>query len=155
MPFKLALIVVAPMTVSCILLFVAGVPWRITGRIAAVLAAFLIVTGLCDLARRRRGTTTGATGRRVAEQVPAAGTRTTAHHDVRVTPPREHPAAGLAEAVIAGLPTYTYEKRRGAGDECAVCLGEVRPREVVKRLPACTHLFHKGVAEVESEYQPD
>jgi hypothetical protein len=42
---------------------------------------------------------------------------------------------------------YKYEKMRSGGrdggDECAVCLAEITPKEVVKQLPACTHLFHE------------
>ncbi|KAL6876363.1 hypothetical protein ACP4OV_012935 [Aristida adscensionis] len=51
---------------------------------------------------------------------------------------------GLRASVIAALPEYAYEKKAGGdGDEeCAVCLGEVQLGEVVKRLPACAHLFH-------------
>uniref|UniRef100_A0A0D9WQY4 RING-type E3 ubiquitin transferase n=1 Tax=Leersia perrieri TaxID=77586 RepID=A0A0D9WQY4_9ORYZ len=76
------------------------------------------------------------------------------HHGGAGVRPREQhaAAAGLGAAAIAGLPTYRYEKRRcgggGGEDECAVCLGEVRPREVVKRLPACTHLFHRECIDV-------
>jgi hypothetical protein len=64
--------------------------------------------------------------------------------------PRE-PAVGLGRAAIAGLPVYKYEKIGhvdGEGDQCAVCLAEIRPKEVVKRLTACTHLFHEGCIDV-------
>jgi hypothetical protein len=66
------------------------------------------------------------------------------------TLPRE-PAVGLGRAAIAGLPVYKYENighGDGEGDQCAVCLAEIRPEEVVKQLPACTHLFHEGCIDV-------
>uniref|UniRef100_A0A0E0E2L4 RING-type E3 ubiquitin transferase n=1 Tax=Oryza meridionalis TaxID=40149 RepID=A0A0E0E2L4_9ORYZ len=71
--------------------------------------------------------------------------------------PREAPAEGDLRGlgassssvfVVAVLPAYAWSKKAagdgdGDGDgECAICLGEVRRGQVVKQLPACTHLFH-------------
>ncbi|KAL6602805.1 hypothetical protein ACP70R_043166 [Stipagrostis hirtigluma subsp. patula] len=64
-------------------------------------------------------------------------------------------AGGLPACAIAGLPAYAYEKKAnggdgdggGDGDECAVCLDEVQRGEVVKRLPACAHLFHAACVD--------
>ncbi|CAN6231053.1 unnamed protein product [Urochloa humidicola] len=57
-----------------------------------------------------------------------------------------------AEFVIGVPPAFTYEcaaEAEGAGGKpgaanvlCAVCLEGVRRGEVVRRLPACGHLFH-------------
>ncbi|KAJ1259439.1 hypothetical protein BS78_10G155400 [Paspalum vaginatum] len=46
-------------------------------------------------------------------------------------------------SAIAALSAHEYGKKAG-DDECAVCLGELQRGEVVKQLPACAHLFHKG-----------
>ncbi|KAL6602804.1 hypothetical protein ACP70R_043165 [Stipagrostis hirtigluma subsp. patula] len=127
MPLKLALIILPPLCVSCVVLYVAGVPWNLITRIAAVLVVFLVVIGLFDYLRRR------ATP---AEQEQADDGSTSA--------PTREVALGLSAAAIAGLPAYKYKKEHGAGDECSVCLGEITPKEVVKQLPVCSHLFHDG-----------
>ncbi|XP_047074980.1 RING-H2 finger protein ATL39-like [Lolium rigidum] len=138
MPLKLALIVSAPVGITCAILYLAGVPWRINIRIATFLLVFLFVAGLCERARAR------ARLRRLQhEQDPESDQSMAAL-------PRE-PAVGLGRAAIAGLPVYKYEKLErggGEGDQCAVCLAEIRPKEVVKQLPACTHLFHEGCIDV-------
>ncbi|CAN6278134.1 unnamed protein product [Urochloa humidicola] len=64
--------------------------------------------------------------------------------------------AGLSPSAVAALPSFAF--RRGAAlaavgggegsgsgrgwAQCAVCLSFVQEGEVVRRLPACTHLFH-------------
>jgi hypothetical protein len=61
------------------------------------------------------------------------------------------PAVELGRAAISGLQVYKYEKMVCSGgevDQCAVCLAEIRPKEVVKQLPVCTHLFHEGCIDV-------
>ncbi|TVU08693.1 hypothetical protein EJB05_42104, partial [Eragrostis curvula] len=134
MPLKLALIVLPPLCICCVVLHVAGVPWSITGRIAAVLVAFLVVTGLCDRVRRR-------------DTSEEEQNESSPNDESTAAPSRDAASAGLGSSAIAGLPVYKYEQKRGCGataDECAVCLGEMRPEEVVKRLPVCTHLFHAG-----------
>jgi hypothetical protein len=128
-PLKLLVIVAAPVGLTCALLYAAGVPWTINIRIGAVLAAFLFVAGMCARTRVQR----------LLEQE--------TQRESMAALPRE-PAVGLGLAAIAGLPVYKYAKMRSGGkdggDECAVCLAEITPREVVKQLPACTHLFHEG-----------
>jgi hypothetical protein len=140
MPLKLVLIVAAPVGLTCAILYLAGVPWTVNIRIATVLLAFLFVAGLCERARAR------ARLRRLQrEQEPESDPSQS-----MAALPRE-PAVGLGRAAIAGLPVYKYEKighGEGEGDQCAVCLAEIRPKEVVKRLPACTHLFHEGCIDV-------
>uniref|UniRef100_A0ACD6A9N5 Uncharacterized protein n=1 Tax=Avena sativa TaxID=4498 RepID=A0ACD6A9N5_AVESA len=132
MALKLVFIVAAPVFLTCAILYLAGVPWTMNVRIAAVLLVFLFIAGLCERARAR------ARLRRLQlEQDPGSDQSMAAL-------PRE-PAVGLGRVAIAGLPVYKYEKMMSGGgevDECAVCLAEIRPREVVKQLPACTHLFH-------------
>ncbi|KAL6876362.1 hypothetical protein ACP4OV_012934 [Aristida adscensionis] len=133
MPLRLAAIVVPPLCVSCLLLYLAGVPWGIIGRVAAVLFSLLVVTGLCDRLRRR------APPEPDADDEPSMP-----------APRREEAAAlGLGASAIAGLPVYKYKKKHGGGsDECLVCLGEIRPKEAVKQLPVCTHLFHEECIDV-------
>uniref|UniRef100_A0A0E0LCA9 RING-type E3 ubiquitin transferase n=1 Tax=Oryza punctata TaxID=4537 RepID=A0A0E0LCA9_ORYPU len=71
--------------------------------------------------------------------------------------PREAPAEGeglrglgasssSSVLVVAVMPAYAWSKKAGDDDdgECAICLGDVRRGQVVKQLPACTHLFHTG-----------
>ncbi|KAK3130570.1 hypothetical protein QOZ80_6BG0495230 [Eleusine coracana subsp. coracana] len=41
------------------------------------------------------------------------------------------------------LPAFAYCARDRSGEhECAVCLGAVREGEMVRRLPACLHVYH-------------
>lgn len=52
---------------------------------------------------------------------------------------------GLAPAELAAIPKAAYRRGGGGGGgwaQCAICLGVVRDGEVVRRLPACGHLFH-------------
>ncbi|KAL6602806.1 hypothetical protein ACP70R_043167 [Stipagrostis hirtigluma subsp. patula] len=49
---------------------------------------------------------------------------------------------------VDALPAVAYDPRSdercggGGGTECAVCLGAVQEGEMVRRLPACMHLYH-------------
>ncbi|XP_037457020.1 RING-H2 finger protein ATL32-like [Triticum dicoccoides] len=131
MPLKLVFIVVAPVALTCGVLQLSGIPWRTNVGIGSVLLAFLFVVGLCERVR------SGARSQRELLQEPEGGQSMTAL--------AREPAIRLGRAAIAGLPVYKYEKLRcggGEGHQCAVCLAEVRPKEGVKQLPACTHLFH-------------
>ncbi|XP_042449428.1 RING-H2 finger protein ATL40-like [Zingiber officinale] len=66
-------------------------------------------------------------------------------------------AAGLDPAAIANLPSFPYRKANGeeeeeasgtGGPECAVCLSVVEEGEMVRRLPACKHVFHVGCVDM-------
>lgn len=48
---------------------------------------------------------------------------------------------GLSQEDIDAIPAYEYH-RKAAAEQCAVCIGVVRDRETVRRLPACGHTFH-------------
>ncbi|WVZ79948.1 hypothetical protein U9M48_027470 [Paspalum notatum var. saurae] len=53
--------------------------------------------------------------------------------------------SGLGASAIPALPAREYGKKAVEDDDdCAVCLDELQRGEVVKQLPACAHLFHKG-----------
>ncbi|CAL4970307.1 unnamed protein product [Urochloa decumbens] len=71
-----------------------------------------------------------------------------------VTPSQSHamdalqrePPARVVD-VVDGIPTYEHRNAArpdgGGASECAVCLGQVEEGELVKRLPACLHVFHQ------------
>ncbi|RCV15764.1 hypothetical protein SEVIR_3G086000v4 [Setaria viridis] len=112
---------------SFILLYlVAGIVW------ASAVTACAVALSICYLKvqRRRR-----AVLRREAALRAAAG---------------GGPGGVAAVAVSAAIPAFAY-KREGAGGgggdatgwaQCVICLGLVQVGEVVRRLPACKHLFH-------------
>ncbi|RLN28854.1 hypothetical protein C2845_PM05G08600 [Panicum miliaceum] len=60
---------------------------------------------------------------------------------------RGGPGAVTAVAVSA-IPEFAYKREGGGGGDatgwaqCVICLGLVQVGEVVRRLPACKHLFH-------------
>jgi len=62
----------------------------------------------------------------------------------------EQPATRHAEvqaALASGrIPSYEHQLADdggGAAEDCAVCLGGVEEGEMVRRLPACQHVFHR------------
>lgn len=109
-------VVLAFVLLGCLVLYVEGAHWGLT---------FLVVVAIL-----------------VCFQWPTDG------RGGRADPMLPVQAQGAASASVARAlprepPVYVYRKRK-AGDVCAVCLGEVQRGEVVKRLPACAHLFHEG-----------
>ncbi|CAN6201426.1 unnamed protein product [Urochloa humidicola] len=133
MPLKLAMIVLPPLCVTCAVLKLAGIPWKMTAPVASVLFVFVAVIGLCDRLRQRPSPW---------QQQPAA--------ESTEATPQEAAVLGLGASTIASLPVYKYKEKRGGGggDECSICLGEVKPKETVKQLPVCAHLFHEGCIDV-------
>ncbi|RWR95433.1 RING-H2 finger protein ATL52-like protein [Cinnamomum micranthum f. kanehirae] len=61
-------------------------------------------------------------------------------------PPHNQGPTGLDNSFIQLIPAHTVTKEEAsvAGDDntCAVCLGEFKEGEEVRRLPECLHLFH-------------
>ncbi|KAJ4757269.1 RING-H2 finger protein ATL32 [Rhynchospora pubera] len=59
--------------------------------------------------------------------------------------------AGLDSFAIAALPSFQYQRYCTDGSngtdgngwvQCAICIGTVQVGEMVRKLPACKHLFH-------------
>ncbi|WVZ79945.1 hypothetical protein U9M48_027467 [Paspalum notatum var. saurae] len=135
MPFKLAVVALPPLCITCIVLRIAGVPWDATACVAAVVLVFLVVIGLCDRLRHIPS--------------PWLQQQLAASSDESMAAPPQEAALGLGASAIADLPAYKYNKVSGGGtEECSVCLGEINQKETVIRLPACTHLFHEGCIHV-------
>ena len=122
MPLKLAMIILPPLCVTCVVLYRAGVPWTTTALVAAALLVFVAAVGICDRFWQRPAPW---------QEQPGAEAMATATQQVAVL--------GLDASAITCLP---------AGAECFVCLGEVKPKEMVQQLPACAHLFHQGCIDV-------
>jgi hypothetical protein len=115
MPLKLAMIVLRPLCMACVVLRLVGVSWQTTAEVAVALVIFVALIGLRDRLRQLPSPW--------QQQEPAA----------MAVPPQEA-VLGLGTSAIASLPVYRYNKKTGgAGDECSICLGEVKPKETVKR----------------------
>lgn len=66
------------------------------------------------------------------------------HGAIMPEPSDQHHLNGLSPSLINSLPTYVYQKEAGVDSlDCAVCLSGIHQEEIIKRLPFCTHLFHK------------
>ncbi|TVU08713.1 hypothetical protein EJB05_42125, partial [Eragrostis curvula] len=118
-----------------LLLFIVLAAAVSIARAAAIAGAVALLLGLlCWLAP------TGTTARRRQRQAPAVPVLLV-HHRC---------ACGLSDAAIGALPAFAYRLPDDDGDGkprvsavlCAVCLEDVRAGEMVRRLPACSHLFH-------------
>ncbi|XP_051226848.1 RING-H2 finger protein ATL74-like [Lolium perenne] len=77
--------------------------------------------------------------------------RATAVIGVRLASRSSHGGLGhLDPAVSRLLPAFAYKREGGGGDagagsgwaQCVICLGLVQVGELVRRLPACNHIFH-------------
>ncbi|CAL5053171.1 unnamed protein product [Urochloa decumbens] len=135
MPLKLVIILLLllPVCGTCAVLKLAGLPWPTTGAVAAVLLVFVAAIGIFINPLRLRPSRW--------QQQPAV--------ESTGAPPQEAAVLGLGASAIANLPVHIYKKKSsGVGDECSVCLGEVKPKETVKQLPICAHLFHEGCIDV-------
>ncbi|KAL6624478.1 hypothetical protein ACP70R_031799 [Stipagrostis hirtigluma subsp. patula] len=109
-----------------VLYLVAGVVWASVVTACAVALSFVILK-----LRSRR----------------AAQTRRRAAAALRVVQSRS--GGPEAAAVVPAIPAFEYKREGGGGGggatgwaQCVICLGMVQVGEVVRRLPACKHLFH-------------
>ncbi|KAL5231256.1 hypothetical protein ABZP36_030032 [Zizania latifolia] len=128
-----------------ILYLVAGLVWAVVITASAIAMSFFYLVRV----RRRRA-------------VPRTGG---ANNDLFVVgAARSDGGGGLGAgggaaanaAVLSAIPAFEYKRASGAGSgdgggdgaagsgwaQCVICLGLVQVGEVVRRLPACKHLFH-------------
>ncbi|OEL26323.1 hypothetical protein BAE44_0012653 [Dichanthelium oligosanthes] len=104
-----------------VLYLVAGVIW------ASVVTACAVALSFCYLKARRRGELSRGAALRAARS--------------------SQPVAAVA--LSSAIPAFPYKREGvvGGGDatgwaQCVICLGLVQVGEVVRRMPACKHLFH-------------
>uniref|UniRef100_A0A0E0DNN9 RING-type E3 ubiquitin transferase n=1 Tax=Oryza meridionalis TaxID=40149 RepID=A0A0E0DNN9_9ORYZ len=131
-----------------ILYLVAGLIWAVVITAAAVVLSFLY------LRVRRRRAAVGGTAAAAApnDVVFIVG----AHQAARSTGSSGGGADVAAAAIVSAIPAFEYKRVNGGGGggedggaaagsgwaQCVICLGLVQVGEVVRRLPACKHLFH-------------
>uniref|UniRef100_A0A0D9VE93 RING-type E3 ubiquitin transferase n=1 Tax=Leersia perrieri TaxID=77586 RepID=A0A0D9VE93_9ORYZ len=147
----LALAVIPITIIAGVLMYVAGVRWGIA-------LLFLLVVILAVHWSHRRRSAAAATPAVHDDQQPttAVAPSTVVVVVAPPPPPLRPPRAAQPSAPpvaeddhVALLAAYAYEKRKGGdGEECAVCLGEMRQGEAAKRLPACLHVFHEGCIDM-------
>mmetsp|Transcript_18120 Transcript_18120/g.51674 ORF Transcript_18120/g.51674 Transcript_18120/m.51674 type:complete len:286 (+) Transcript_18120:94-951(+) len=57
--------------------------------------------------------------------------------------------AGLMPAEIKALPMLTIQECAvGAEGECPICITDIEPGDVVRRLPGCGHVFHRSCIDL-------
>ncbi|KAI3793566.1 hypothetical protein L1987_36185 [Smallanthus sonchifolius] len=52
---------------------------------------------------------------------------------------------GLDDDVLVTFPTFLYSDAKGdtaTDSSCSICLADYKPKDVVRLLPACGHLYH-------------
>ncbi|CAN6326228.1 unnamed protein product [Urochloa humidicola] len=113
-----------------LLYLVAGVIW------ASVATACAVALSFCYLKARRRAAALrrGASLRAAAAESRGGG----------------GPGGAVVAAVaLSAIPAFPYKREGVAGSggatgwaQCVICLGLVQVGEVVRRMPACKHLFH-------------
>uniref|UniRef100_A0A0E0L035 RING-type E3 ubiquitin transferase n=1 Tax=Oryza punctata TaxID=4537 RepID=A0A0E0L035_ORYPU len=132
-----------------ILYLVAGLIWAVVITASAVVLSFLYLR-----VRRRRAVGT-ATARRGGAAPNDVVFIVGAHQAARNTGSGGGLVGGGADAaaaVVSMIPAFEYKRMNGGEDggaaagsgwaQCVICLGLVQVGEVVRRLPACKHLFH-------------
>ncbi|KAG0532566.1 hypothetical protein BDA96_04G118200 [Sorghum bicolor] len=114
----------------------------LAGAVAVVFCAVGCVSRRCAA----HGTAAPALPTTAAAAMPAARARA-----------RAGGACGLVDAAIDALPAFAYARSCGAEGSssksgrcvlCSVCLEDVEAGEMVRRLPACGHLFHVGCIDM-------
>ncbi|XP_052157249.1 RING-H2 finger protein ATL74-like [Oryza glaberrima] len=130
-----------------ILYLVAGLIWAVVITAAAVVLSFLY------LRVRRRRAAVGGTAAAAApnDVVFIVG----AHQAARSTGSSGGGGDVAAAAIVSAIPAFEYKRVNGGGGgedggaaagsgwaQCVICLGLVQVGEVVRRLPACKHMFH-------------
>ncbi|CAM0957293.1 unnamed protein product [Alopecurus aequalis] len=114
-----------------VLYLIAGLVWASAITALAIALSFCYLRS-CRRAALRRATTAVATLRLVSRSNGGSGL--------------DHPDPAVARL----LPTFAYKREGGSGEagcgsgwaQCVICLGLVQVGELVRRLPACKHLFH-------------
>ncbi|KAG8084785.1 hypothetical protein GUJ93_ZPchr0010g8323 [Zizania palustris] len=123
-----------------ILYLVAGLVWAVVITASAIAMSFFYLVWV----RRRRRRAVPRTGGANNDLFVVGAARS------------DDGGGGLGAAVLSAIPAFEYKRASGgAGDgggdggaagsgwaQCVICLGLVQVGEVVRRLPACKHLFH-------------